>query len=66
LGESQAVVFSVVDDILGIATNSHSLEKIYSIEKQKKLKAKRQEKDFSKLHETNLMDQNTMRRIQMN
>lgn len=30
-----------------------------------KLKPVRQKKDFSKMHETNLMDQHTMRKIQM-
>jgi len=66
LGESQAVVYCVIDDILASAMNCHTLERIYKVEEQKKLKPIKQKKDFSKIHETNMMDNNTLRRIQMN
>jgi len=43
----------------------HTLESVYAIEELYKIKPIREEKDFSKMHETNLMDQHTMRKIQM-
>jgi len=45
IGESEAVVFSVVDDILAHAIKSHSMDQIHKIEEHKKLrpiKAKRE------------------------
>lgn len=45
LGESEAVIFSVVDDILSHALHSHTLEKIFKIEDLKKLKPVRAKKE---------------------
>lgn len=58
-------MFSVVDDILNAAMKIHTLENVYDIGEQYKLKPIRVKKDFSKMHETNLMDNHTMRKIQM-
>jgi hypothetical protein len=55
----------IIEQNISKSEKNDSLLEYRPIEELYKLKPIREKKDFSKMHETNLMDQHTMRKIQM-
>jgi len=64
LGEGEAVVFSVVDDILLHAIKSHSMDRIHKIEEVKKLRPVRAKKEYNLKLDTITKDPNLLKKIQ--
>lgn len=63
IGEAEAVVYSVVDDILSQVTHSHIIEKIHKIEEVKKLKPLKVKKEYNLKMDTVTKDPNLLRKI---
>lgn len=63
IGESEAVVFSVVDDIISRVTHSHTIDKIHKIEEVKKLKPVKAKKEYNLKMDTITKDPNLLRKI---
>lgn len=63
LGESEAVVFSVVDDIVNTAIHSHTMDRIFKIEEHKKLKPIRAKKEYNLKIDTISRDPTLLKKI---